>query len=195
MNEFEELIQNRSDFAEINKKNKFNLNSLLSGLYNDPSHFIYEILQNAEDVEAKEVRFELFENRLDIYHDGIDFDFKDVEGVTGIGISRKKDDLNAIGKFGVGFKSVFAITQTPFIYSGQYNLKIEDFVVPSIIKREEQINGTKIILPFNHEFRSNEEIFGLLVVQQTVRFHGRATKPGRLFILPQYHCLCRAGYG
>jgi hypothetical protein len=130
---FEELIKMRKEFIESVKKNRFGLNVILPELYNDSSHFIYEILQNAEDAKdekvrgAKKVEFELFEDRLDIYHNGADFDYDDIDGVTGIGISKKKDDLTSIGKFGVGFKSVFAVTETPYIFSGEYKIKIEEF--------------------------------------------------------------------
>ncbi|RKZ31604.1 hypothetical protein DRQ33_06940, partial [bacterium] len=154
--EFEKLIRKRKNLARSLRENNFDLDSILAGLYNDPSHFIYEILQNAEDEGAKEVRFELFEDKLDVYHNGKDFNLEDIDGVTGIGISKKKDDLTSIGKFGVGFKSVFAVTETPYIFSGEYNIKIEDFVIPSVISNN-QIKGTLIRLPFNHKFRSPKE--------------------------------------
>lgn len=156
------LIEKRKDWVRLSKENSFDFNSILAGLYNDPSHFIYEILQNAEDEGAKKIRFELFEDRLDAYHNGKDFDLKDIDGITGIGISKKKDDLTAIGKFGVGFKSVFAVTETPYIFSGKYKIKIRDFVIPSAVNSNEQINGTLIRLPFNHRLRSREQVFNLV---------------------------------
>jgi hypothetical protein len=158
----EGLIEKRKNWVQSSKENKFDFDSILSGLYNNPSHFIYEILQNAEDTSAKTVHFELFEDRLDIRHNGRDFDFKDIEGVTGIGISTKKTDLTAIGKFGVGFKSVFAVTETPYISSGEYNIKIEDFVVPVEIIINGLKEGTLIRLPFNHKFRPKEAICDLV---------------------------------
>jgi len=84
------LINKRKKWVESSKENKFDFDSILAGLYHDPSHFIYEILQNAEDEGAKEVRFELFEDRLDIYHNGKDFNLEDIDGVTGIGIFQKE---------------------------------------------------------------------------------------------------------
>ena len=158
---FDELVKKRKKWVASSKENKFDFESILAGLYNDPSHFIYELLQNAEDEGAKEAKFDLFKDRLDFHHNGKDFDINDIEGVTGIGISKKKENLNLIGKFGVGFKSVFAITETPYIFSGKYSIKIEDFVVPAIVDNDEKINGTLIRLPFNHRKRSQEEIFEL----------------------------------
>ncbi len=117
-NNFERLIAKRQQWVQSSEENNFDFDSILAGIYNDPSHFVYEVLQNAEDAGAKEISFSLFKDRLEIVHDGKDFDFNDVDGITGIGISTKKEDVNAIGKFGVGFKSVFAVTKTPTIHSG-----------------------------------------------------------------------------
>ena len=160
--DLEKLIEKRKGWVKSSEENKFDFDSILAGLYNNPSHFIYEILQNAEDEGAKKVRFELLEDRLDVYHNGKDFDLEDIDGVTGIGISKKKDDLTTIGKFGVGFKSVFAVTETPYIFSGEYRIKIEDFVIPSVVSDNGQVNGTLISIPFNHKLRSRGEVFKLI---------------------------------
>ncbi|HBE44520.1 MAG TPA: hypothetical protein DDW17_03460 [Deltaproteobacteria bacterium] len=162
--EFLKLIEKRGKLVESLKENNFDFNSILAGLYTDPSHFIYELLQNAEDEGAKEIRFELLKDRLDVYHNGKDFDLQDIDGVTGIGISKKKGDLNLIGKFGVGFKSVFAVTRSPYIFSGEYKIKIEEFIIPtpSDVSSTTQKNETLIKIPFNHKYRSREEIFTLI---------------------------------
>lgn len=159
--EFKNLITESEEWVRLSKRREYDFDSLLAGLYNDPSHFIYEMLQNAEDEKATEVRFELFEDRLDIYHNGKPFDFEDIKGVTGIGISTKKGKPDAIGKFGVGFKSVFAITETPIIFSGEYKIKINDFVVPSIVADDRHISETLITLPFNHR-RRKEKAFHIV---------------------------------
>ncbi|MFQ5862015.1 MAG: winged helix-turn-helix domain-containing protein [Candidatus Brocadiales bacterium] len=90
--EFAKLIEESKEWVRLSKSRGYDFNSILAGLYNDPSHFIYEILQNAEDENAKKVVFKLFEDRLDIYHDGELFDFDDIKGVTGIEIPTKKGD-------------------------------------------------------------------------------------------------------
>jgi len=162
--EFVDLVEDNKKLIQLHKKRGHHLDSILADLYNDPSHFVYEILQNADDADpgATEVTFKLYEDRLDIYHNGGDFDFQDIEGVTGIGITTKRDDITKIGKFGIGFKSVFAITQTPEIHSGQYHIRIEDLFVPTEIPANSGIKGTEIILPFNHKLRSKEEVFNLI---------------------------------
>ena len=159
--DIKDLISKRKSFVQTSKENNFNFDSILAGLYNDPSHFIYEILQNAEDAGATEIIFKASRKNLEIIHNGKDFDFEDVKGITGIGISTKKDDINAIGKFGVGFKSVFAITKTPVIHSGNYHFEIDDFVVPSEIPSSD-LENTLIILPFNHPTRKEENAYDIV---------------------------------
>lgn len=50
--------------------------------YNDRTHFIYEILQNAEDAGATRIQFHLEKEKLVIKHDGRPFNEKDIEGVS-----------------------------------------------------------------------------------------------------------------
>jgi len=60
--ELENIIKNRKQWVNSSIENNFDFDSILSGLYSDPSHFIYELLQNAEDEGATEIRFELYED-------------------------------------------------------------------------------------------------------------------------------------
>ena len=158
---FDKLIAKRRQWVQSSKENNFDFDSILAGIYNDPSHFIYEVLQNAEDAKATEISFTLFNDRLEIKHNGKNFDFNDVDGITGIGISTKKEDINSIGKFGVGFKSVFAITQAPVIHSDHFHFEIKDFVIPSLIENN-GIKETLIVLPFNHPSRTQDEVFEIV---------------------------------
>ena len=162
-NEFNKLIDKRKRWVSVTQENEFDIEDILAGLYDDPSHFIFELLQNAEDESANTISFYLFNDRLEIHHDGEDFDFDDVKAITGIGKSPKKDELNKIGKFGVGFKSVFAITENPEIYSGEYTFRIKNFVVPEILDTSLK-SRTKIVLPFNHRIRGTKEVFNLLLI-------------------------------
>ena len=93
--------------------------------YSDRTHFIYEILQNAEDAGATHVKFHLERERLVIYHNGRPFDEKDIEGVCGIANGTKEDGTR-IGHFGIGFKSVYCYTEKPHIYSGKYHFVIKN---------------------------------------------------------------------
>jgi len=106
---------------------------LLGQLYSDRTHFIFELIQNAEDAGARELAFELFDDRLEVRHDGRPFTDADVRGICGVGDSAKSGDLTAIGRFGIGFKSVYAYTQTPSVHSPGEHFRIENYVRPVAI--------------------------------------------------------------
>jgi hypothetical protein len=127
---------------------------LLGQLYSERTHFIFELIQNAEDAGATELAFDLFEDRLELRHDGRPFTEADVRGVCGVGQSGKAADLTAIGKFGIGFKSVYAYTRTPRIHSGGEHFRIENFVRPAAeaaAAMAEVGAGTLFVFPFDHD--------------------------------------------
>ena len=125
---------------------------LLTDLYPDNAHFIYELLQNAEDAGASKVQFILNADGLEFEHNGPKlFDIEDVESITNIGTSTKADDPTNIGKFGIGFKAVFAYTNTPEIESGPFHFRITDMLVPDTegpVQRDTRCAEDSLCLPF-----------------------------------------------
>jgi hypothetical protein len=131
-------------------------------LYPDQSHFLFELLQNAEDTCATELHFALAHDRLSSCHDGKRlFSPEDVEAITSIGQSQKRDDVNQIGKFGVGFKSVFAYTLAPRIFSGVFHFEIADLVCPAWIEPQKPLDPrfTYVDFPFNRSSKSQQTCF------------------------------------
>ena len=125
---------------------------LLGQLYSERTHFIFELIQNAEDVGATELTFELFDDRLEVAHDGRPFTDADVRGICGVGQSGKSGDLTKIGQFGIGFKSVYAYTKTPRVYSSGEHFRIENYVRPfSADPPDEPPPGTLFVFPFDHD--------------------------------------------
>ena len=120
--------------------------------YSDRTHFIYEILQNAEDAGATHINFQLERNQLIIFHNGRPFDKKDIEGVCGIA-SGTKEDGTRIGHFGIGFKSVYCYTDKPQIYSGEHHFAIRNRLFPEEISPRVGLaaSETCMILPFDRE--------------------------------------------
>ena len=144
--------------------------------YSDKAHFIYELLQNADDAGATFVRLELRSDGLVFRHNGKkpftvsnpeteEEDHKvgrlgHVNAITSIGMSQKmfeKGEANQIGKFGVGFKSVFQYADTPHIYDDNIQFKITSRIVPTLITQDfpgRNASETVFVLPFD---RDNKE--------------------------------------
>lgn len=119
-------------------------------LYSDRTHFIYELLQNAEDAGAKWIAFALYNDRLEVRHNGRPFNENDVRAICSIGEGTKADDMTKVGKFGIGFKSVYAHTRSPNIHSDGEHFVIIDFVFPEACTPIDTNSGeTLIIIPFD----------------------------------------------
>lgn len=127
---------------------------LLADRYADRTHFIYELLQNAEDALARRedwdghraVKFHLTKTSLQVSHYGIPFTNEDVQGICGIAESTK--GLTSIGRFGIGFKSVYAFTDCPQIHSGAEHFAVDCFVWPREIPPVQgELGETIFILP------------------------------------------------
>ena len=161
---FDQIAEIREDYYFAEKRNGFNLRVLLTGGYKDPSHFILELIQNAEDALATEVLIRLFDDRLVFSHNGsIEFDLDDIKGITGIGNTTKEQEDNTIGEFGIGFKSVFTICKIPKIFSRDYCFELRNICVPHKIPRESGFEkGTHFVLPFESDEKSVYDIYRML---------------------------------
>lgn len=127
---------------------------LAAGLYDDRTHFVFELLQNAEDAlgrrgewhGSRKVSFTLTPTRLTLSHFGKPFDEADVRSVCDIAESTKNE--SSIGRFGLGFKSVYTVTDLPEIHSGDEDFAIENYVFPKRLERSARApDETQIILP------------------------------------------------
>ncbi|OGX36312.1 MAG: hypothetical protein A3D87_07185 [Omnitrophica WOR_2 bacterium RIFCSPHIGHO2_02_FULL_50_17] len=146
-------------------------------LYSDRSHFVYELLQNAEDALERRfqdnpqsklpcsVKFLLFEDRLEFRHFGQNFTENDVRGISDVLRGTKNEEITQIGKFGIGFKSVYAFTAKPEIHSGDEHFAIERYIRPKAI--EPWLNVVKgetvFIFPFNNKDLPKDKAFDLIL--------------------------------
>ncbi|XP_078588971.1 sacsin-like [Branchiostoma floridae x Branchiostoma japonicum] len=105
--------------------------------YPDGGQILKELIQNAEDAEASEVRFlydrtqygtgTLYSPKLEpcqgpalcAYNDAC-FTEEDWENIQTTARSVKKEDPMKIGRFGLGFNSVYHLTDLPMILSGHH---------------------------------------------------------------------------
>src|SRR5207237_5540449 len=61
-----------------------------------------------------------------------------------------KEEFTAIGRFGIGFKSVYAFTKRPEIHSGTEDFAIESFVWPLAVARvKRELDETVILVPID----------------------------------------------
>jgi hypothetical protein len=130
----------------------------LANRYTDRTHFIFELLQNAEDALQERgeshlstsVAFNLQREGLEVRHFGRPFTPDNVKSICAINESTKKDELTEIGRFGIGFKSVYAFTRRPEVHSGDEHFAIEKFVLPVAVTPKVLKQGETLFwIPFS----------------------------------------------
>lgn len=151
-------MNNLENFKKLNAKRKV-LSAQLSDpaavgfwrmvvdKYSEKAHFLYELFQNADDTKATYVRVILEEKGLYFIHNGaVQFTLTnpDEEGtgkpighlnsITSVGASTKVQS-SSIGKFGIGFKSVFQYTSQPHIEDDSFCFTLNDYIVPELDER------------------------------------------------------------
>ncbi|KAK7495950.1 hypothetical protein BaRGS_00012651 [Batillaria attramentaria] len=112
------------------------LHNLLNDSYTDGFSVPKELIQNADDAGAEEVRFLLDEREnLDdrsnlisddlaslqgpaiwAYNDAV-FTDEDFENIIKLGAGTKKEDASKVGRFGLGFNAVYNLTDVPSFIS------------------------------------------------------------------------------
>ena len=85
-----------------------------------------EILQNADDANASEVRFELRENDLLMGHNGEYVRLRHVLGLATPWFSTKGRDAKSFGRFGIGLSALRAISRTIDVHCSPYHVRLGD---------------------------------------------------------------------
>lgn len=120
------------------------LRGQLSGLQGIPT-LVYELIQNADDVKdergspgASKIIFDVCDDALYVYNDGVfrEIDFERMEKVSW---GNKREEEGTTGAFGIGFISVYQITDSPEIFSSGKHWQF----VPGGIE-EERIRETRM---------------------------------------------------
>jgi len=116
----------KTDYAGTSVRTALNIFSDL--IFVEPGQFILEILQNAEDARMELKRkggtfqLKLYGDHCEIRHDGKPFDEEDLKSLCLIG-SRKKPKEGYKGYIGIGWKSVYKVSERVEIYSGNLSFK------------------------------------------------------------------------
>lgn len=174
---FSALSKDRAESADmLEKPSMRGIKNSVVEKYSDQAHFIYELLQNADDAKATSARFILEPKRLIFAHNGTrHFSVSDPVKEEEDSVSGHLGDINAItsianfnkteasiGKFGVGFKAVFQYTATPHIYDPKFRFRIDRFIVPSPINEDfpgRRRDETLFVFPFDHTERDEVESY------------------------------------
>ena len=123
-----------TDYQQIAKEHELlygtseDQRNIFKNLVNHKTHFVYELIQNADDNQSGTLEFRLNKEGLFVLNDGSRFTERDVRSICAIGSSNK--DLTQIGTFGIGFKAVHKYTDCPEIYSGDERFRIRDLTQP-----------------------------------------------------------------
>ncbi len=130
------------------------IKTLSADLYAKNFHFLYEIIQNADDnsyhsgiepklvLSLKEVILEgKKEFCLIISNNETGFNSDNVKAICSVGSSTKITNFDSIGEKGIGFKSVFRITDCPYIFSNEFAFKLP-------AKNPDHEHGLGFITPF-----------------------------------------------
>jgi hypothetical protein len=98
------------------------LRGQLNGLQGIPT-LCYELIQNADDVKdengnpaATRITFDICDDALYVYNDGV-FREIDFERMVKVSWGNKREEEGTTGAFGLGFLSVYQITDSPEIFS------------------------------------------------------------------------------
>ncbi|KAF3795130.1 hypothetical protein EJ110_NYTH06053 [Nymphaea thermarum] len=150
-------------------------------LYSQDSHFILELVQNADDnIYSKDVdatlAFILQPDGIVVLNNEEGFTAENIRALCDVGNSTKKGSATGyIGHKGIGFKSVFRVTDAPEIHSNGYHVKFDisegqiGFVLPTaippcdvnlvgmLVSADNQADdaswNTCIVLPFKPAFK------------------------------------------
>lgn len=148
---------------------------LSEGLYASKEHFIFELIQNAEDNKycddiEPSITFQLLHNdptntkgangALIISNNETGFSKENIESICAVGKSTKNKQDGFIGEKGIGFKSIFCVTTTPFLFSNGYQISLPEshsatglgFIVPEWVDQYPSsidLSLTSIILPLD----------------------------------------------
>ncbi|KAK7134163.1 hypothetical protein R3I93_017539 [Phoxinus phoxinus] len=159
------------------------LERLSTELYSKDTHFVLELIQNADDNsypeggETPALMFVVERDCITIMNNESGFEEKNVRAVCDVGRSTKgKHKYGYIGQKGIGFKSVFKVTDCPEIHSNGFHIRFDKtsgpmgYILPHWVEQERPVSQaakdiaehrwtTKIHLPLRSENYQTKNLF------------------------------------
>ena len=201
--QFDHIQRIRNEWQRVGESNlgRDSLNNALEllaeGLYSKDPHFIFELIQNAEDNSYHECSPSLSfwltkidptgsqesDGALIIHNNEIGFTPENVDALCAVGKTTKQKAQGYIGEKGIGFKSVFRVTENPHIFSNGYHFCLPErdeqtglgYIVPQWIDvppTDLNLTQTHIILPLTKVEFGYDKIEEMLLEleQETILF-------------------------
>ena len=96
-----------------------------------PRHVLSELMQNADDVGAKNAVVSMEDGYFSFMHDGEDFNEANFQSICRFGYSNKRE-MHTIGFRGIGFKSTFSLGQEVLLLTPSLSVSFHSnrFIVP-----------------------------------------------------------------
>ncbi|XP_059632151.1 protein NO VEIN isoform X2 [Cornus florida] len=187
------------------------LHCLSQELYSQDSHFLLELVQNADDnvypgnVEPT-LTFILQEAGIIVLNNEHGFSAQNIRALCDVGNSTKKGSgAGYIGKKGIGFKSVFRVTDAPEIHSNGFHVKFDisegqiGFVLPTVIppcdidlfgrlasanidQMDTNCWSTCVVLPFKSKLSEGSAMTSIVSMFSDLH-------PSLLLFLHRLHCI------
>ena len=122
-----------------------------------PRHVFSELLQNADDANAKTVRAYINQGEFIFEHDGDDFTEEHFSSLCRFGYSNKRN-LHTIGFRGIGFKSTFSLGDDVKLFTPTLSVKFNRsrFTKPVWEGTEEVVENTQVRVKIKDSKREQE---------------------------------------
>ena len=141
-----------------------NARSAAKSLSPDPLQGIAEIVQNANDVGASNVRFVLSRSELTVFHDGRPVNLRDLHSLAAPWLTTKRDDSRATGRFGIGLATLHTISDYFDLHSADYHVRLGDPTLESVEPADlgsvnGALNETVMRVPLSNHRITADELF------------------------------------
>ncbi|KAM6897522.1 uncharacterized protein FYW49_018807 [Xenentodon cancila] len=160
------------------------LDRLSTELYSKDTHFVLELIQNADDNSypmhngiVPALAFVVERDCVTVLNNETGFQKENIKAICDVGCSTKgKHKYGYIGQKGIGFKSVFKVTDRPEIHSNGFHLRFDKncgpmgYILPHWTEDERPLDAqlkdinqhswtTKISLPLRSESHQTRNLF------------------------------------
>ncbi|KAK7918618.1 hypothetical protein WMY93_009902 [Mugilogobius chulae] len=160
------------------------LDRLSTELYSKDTHFVLELIQNADDNSyaldegvTPALAFMVERDCITVLNNETGFQEKNIRAICDVGRSTKgKHTYGYIGQKGIGFKSVFKVTDCPEIHSNGFHLRFDKncgpmgYILPHWTEEQREVSAqlqdlsqhswtTKICLPLRSENHQTRNLF------------------------------------